>query len=148
MAKSQNPMVIIIFYQYIHWIISLKLKLVCCSVKETHQIAEAQQEKNAKLREAFGISEYFVEGSSLDAGRRAKEEAARQAAQPRYQLVRTPSPAPAPDTTAPRRKRRKAKDRLVPTLPSQWISISIVMPIVNLFVWFIIAMIKYVFDFP
>lgn len=117
-------------------------------MKETHQIAEAQQEKNAKLREAFGISEYFVEGSSLDAGRRAKEEAARQAAQPRYQLVRTPSPAPAPDTTAPRRKRRKAKDRLVPTLPSQWISISIVVPIVNLFVWFIIAMIKYVFDFP
>lgn len=97
----------------------IKIKLFCCSVKETHQIAEAQQEKNAKLREAFGISEYFVEGSSLDAGRRAKEEAARQAAQPRYQLVRTPSPAPAPDTTAPRRKRRKAKDRLVPTLFSQ-----------------------------
>lgn len=44
------------------------------SVRETHQIAEAQQEKNAKLREAFGISEYFVEGSSFDPDRKAKED--------------------------------------------------------------------------
>lgn len=82
-------------------------------MKETHQIAEAQQEKNAKLREAFGISEYFVEGSSLDPGRHAKEAAARAAQQPRYQLVRTPSPAPTPDTTeaSQRKKKRKARDR-------------------------------------
>jgi len=69
-------------------------------VRETHQIAEAQQEKNAKLREAFGISEYFVEGSSLDPQRRAKEAAAKAAvavaaaaeSAARYELVRTPSP--------------------------------------------------------
>ncbi|KAG8276493.1 hypothetical protein J6590_064655 [Homalodisca vitripennis] len=83
-------------------------------VKETHQIAEAQQEKNAKLREAFGISEYFVEGSSLDPGRHAREAAARAAHGPtQYQLVRTPSPPPAPDTTH-RKRKRKARDRQEP----------------------------------
>jgi serine/arginine repetitive matrix protein 2 len=52
-----------------------------CSVRETHAIAEAQQEKNARLRDAFGISPRFVEGTSLDPERRAQ----------RYPLVRTPS---------------------------------------------------------
>lgn len=75
-------------------------------VRETHQIAEAQQEKNAKLREAFGISEYFVEGSSFDPDRKAKEDLAKSTAlqqelqaqrdaekekTKRYALVRTPS---------------------------------------------------------
>lgn len=77
-----------------------------CSVRETHQIAEAQQEKNAKLREAFGISEFFVEGSSLDPERHAREAEARAAASKVYELVRTPSPAP--DTTSvPEKKKRK-----------------------------------------
>lgn len=81
------------------------------SVRETHHIAQAQQEKNAKLREAFGISEYFVEGTSFDQDRKAKEDlakadalqkelaekerAAREAEKvnrKRYALVRTPSP--------------------------------------------------------
>ncbi|XP_063701650.1 serine/arginine repetitive matrix protein 2 isoform X2 [Culicoides brevitarsis] len=76
-------------------------------VRETHQIAQAQQEKNARLREAFGISEYFVEGSSFDAERKAKEELAKSEAiqkelqeknalefketGKKYALVRTPS---------------------------------------------------------
>lgn len=62
--------------------------------------------KNAKLREAFGISEYFVEGSSFDPDRKAKEDlkkstalqdelqAQREAEREkgkRYALVRTPS---------------------------------------------------------
>lgn len=51
-----------------------------CSVRETHQIAEAQQQKNAKLREAFNISEYFVEGSSFDSDRKAKEDLAKTVA--------------------------------------------------------------------
>lgn len=54
------------------------------SVRETQ--TEAQQEKNAKLREAFGISEYFVEGSSLDPSRHAKEAEARAAATKVYDL--------------------------------------------------------------
>lgn len=81
--------------------------------RDTHQIAEAQQEKNAKLREAFNISEYFVEGSSFDSDRKAKEDLAKslalqkeldaqreqaavtaakeKEASKRYALVRTPS---------------------------------------------------------
>lgn len=50
------------------------------SARDTHQIAEAQQQKNAKLREAFNISEYFVEGSSFDADRKAKEDLAKSVA--------------------------------------------------------------------
>ncbi|XP_075164116.1 serine-arginine repetitive matrix 2/3/4 isoform X4 [Haematobia irritans] len=85
------------------------------AVRDTHQIAEAQQEKNAKLREAFNISEYFVEGSSFDSDRKAKEDLAKSLAlqkeldaqreqaaasaaaardkesSKRYALVRTPS---------------------------------------------------------
>lgn len=45
--------------------------------KETHQIAEATAEKNARLKEAFGISEYYQDGSSFDPNRKAKEEAAK-----------------------------------------------------------------------
>lgn len=86
------------------------------SVRETHQIAEAQQEKNAKLREAFGISEFFVEGSSLDPERHAREAEARAAAAASkvYELVRTPSPAPPPvpeaiaTTTAEKKKRKRS----------------------------------------
>lgn len=76
------------------------------SVRETHEVAKAQQEKNAKLREAFGISEYFVEGTSFDPQRQAKEELAKSEAlqkklaelpaedgtKKKYALVRTPSP--------------------------------------------------------
>ena len=66
-----------------------------CSVKETHQIAAAQEEKNRSLRQAFGISEYFVEGSSLDPNRKVRETAAKQAAEQKtYTIVRTPSPEP------------------------------------------------------
>lgn len=76
------------------------------AVRETHQVAAAQQEKNAMLRSAFGISEYFVEGSSFDADRKAKEVLAKSAAlqkeleaqhatdaekNKKYKLVRTPS---------------------------------------------------------
>lgn len=77
------------------------------AVRETHQIAAAKHEKNAMLRSAFGISEYFVEGSSFDSDRKAKEELAKSAAlqkeldaqrkaidadtNKRYKLVRTPS---------------------------------------------------------
>lgn len=73
------------------------------SLKETHEIAQAQQQKNAKLREAFGISEYFVEGTSFDADRKAREDLAKsealqkeiqseKAEQKKYALVRTPTP--------------------------------------------------------
>lgn len=88
-------------------------------MRETHQIAEAQQEKNAKLREAFGISEYFVEGSSLDPQRHVKEAQAKSAAEQnkKYTLVRTPSPIAA-DTdkdkdkeSSDKTKKRKKRTR-------------------------------------
>merc|ERR1712210_439743 len=45
-------------------------------LKETHQIAEAM--KNNKLKDAFGISKHFVEGSSFDINRKELEEAAKE----------------------------------------------------------------------
>jgi serine/arginine repetitive matrix protein 2 len=63
-------------------------------------ITEAQQEKNAKLRQAFGISEYFVEGSSLDPHRHVKEAQAKVADEQnkKYTVVLTPIPVAAADT--------------------------------------------------
>ncbi|XP_035785990.1 serine/arginine repetitive matrix protein 2-like isoform X2 [Anopheles albimanus] len=89
-------------------------------VRETHHIAQAQQEKNAKLRDAFGISQYFVEGTSFDQDRKAKEDLAKSEAlqkelaekekakeleranRKRYALVRTPSPEKERDKSADR----------------------------------------------
>ncbi|VVC39203.1 Hypothetical protein CINCED_3A019548 [Cinara cedri] len=47
-------------------------------VKDTHQYADEQLKKNARLRDAFGISEFFIEGSSLDPERKTKEAALAQ----------------------------------------------------------------------
>jgi serine/arginine repetitive matrix protein 2 len=49
--------------------------VLSCRAKETHQLAEANQQKNAQIRAAFGISDYFEDGSSLDPNRKAKEAA-------------------------------------------------------------------------
>ena len=46
------------------------------SVKETHQLAEINQDRNDKLKSALGISENFVAGSSMDIIRQAKEKQA------------------------------------------------------------------------
>ncbi|XP_018010298.2 serine/arginine repetitive matrix protein 2 isoform X1 [Hyalella azteca] len=111
------------------------------SVHETHAVAEAQHEKNAKLKEAFGISEYFVEGSSFDPQRRAKEEVVRQAREAEeaakreaervkeaerreaakkeaaaggvktYAWVRTPSPEPSTATTDSKLKKDKKRKK-------------------------------------
>lgn len=47
-------------------------------VTETHQLAELNEKKNERLRAAFGISDSYVDGSSFDPQRRARE--AKQAA--------------------------------------------------------------------
>lgn len=85
------------------------------SLRETHEIAQAQQQKNARLREAFGISDYFVEGTSFDPERKAREELAKSEAiqreiqaekntdkinRKKYALVRTPSPYKSADSLA------------------------------------------------
>lgn len=54
------------YYQFMIFVFSLK---------DTHQFADEQLKKNARLRDAFGISEFFIEGSSLDPERKTKEAA-------------------------------------------------------------------------
>ena len=44
-------------------------------VKDTHQLAKAQQEKNAKLKAAFGLKDNFIDGSSFERNRLAQEKA-------------------------------------------------------------------------
>lgn len=64
--------------------------IVCgCRAKESHQIAQATAEKNARLKEAFGIGDSYVDGSSFDPNRKAKEEQAKAVAmaQKKYALV-------------------------------------------------------------
>ena len=80
-------------------------------VSETHHIAAAQLEKNARLRSAFGISDQFVDGSSFDPERRAREAAAKAEAAKRYELVKTPSPPkedpPPTDEKSEKKHKRK-----------------------------------------
>ncbi|KAK2169088.1 hypothetical protein LSH36_12g10009 [Paralvinella palmiformis] len=45
--------------------------------KDTHALAAANQAKNLQLKAALGLSEHYVDGSSFDPNRKAKEEAAR-----------------------------------------------------------------------
>jgi len=61
----------------------------CCSAKATHQIAEANQARNNQLKAAFGLSEFYKEGSSMDPQRKTKEEAAKALAlaQKKYAYV-------------------------------------------------------------
>jgi serine/arginine repetitive matrix protein 2 len=47
------------------------------SAKATHQIAEANQARNEQLKAAFGLSEYYKDGTSMDPQRKAKEDAAK-----------------------------------------------------------------------
>lgn len=73
--------------------------------KETHQLAEAANEKHAQLRAAFGLSEYYVAGSSFDPERKKKEEEAKAMAQAKYSIVRSSSS----ESRSPSPKRRKKK---------------------------------------
>lgn len=57
------------------------LKILCLyRAKASHQLAEASQARNENLRQAFGISEFFKDGSSFDPERKAKEIAAKNLA--------------------------------------------------------------------
>lgn len=48
------------------------------SVTETHALAAANQQKNDRLRAAFGISSDYVDGSSFHADRKEKEKEKRE----------------------------------------------------------------------
>jgi len=86
------------------------------NVKETHQMAELNHDKNDKLKNALGISPFFIEGSSLDATRKAKEALAAEALlqQKKYQLIKDPSPEPQVEehkVEAKSHEKRKRKDK-------------------------------------
>lgn len=58
-------------------------------------VQSAESGKESSDQNAFGISKYFKEGSSLDPNRKAKEEQLAQSevkSTKRYELLRTPSP--------------------------------------------------------
>ncbi|XP_065558348.1 serine/arginine repetitive matrix protein 2-like isoform X2 [Artemia franciscana] len=88
------------------------------SVRDTHEVAAATQERNIKLRQAFGVSSDFVEGSSFDPNRKAKailkqqEEKAKEMAEKnnRFGLVRSPTPEE-PEAIPPSPKRKQKKDK-------------------------------------
>lgn len=82
-------------------------------VSGTHQEAEANQQKNTNLRAAFGLSEYYVDGSSLDPNRKAKEDEAKAVAmaQKKYALVREESASPSPERKPKKKKSKKRRSR-------------------------------------
>lgn len=78
------------------------------------------------MREAFGISNYFVEGTSFDPERKAREELAKSEAlqkeiqaekdsdmsnRKRYALVRTPSPDKSDSPVAGNEQRGKVEKK-------------------------------------
>ncbi|XP_025092135.1 serine/arginine repetitive matrix protein 2-like isoform X3 [Pomacea canaliculata] len=80
--------------------------------KETHQLAEANQEKNQRLREAFGLNDY-VDGSSFDPNRKAKEEAAKATAMAtkKYSIVQSSGSEEEGDEEPKKKKKRSRRYR-------------------------------------
>uniref|UniRef100_A0ACB8EVC9 Uncharacterized protein n=1 Tax=Sphaerodactylus townsendi TaxID=933632 RepID=A0ACB8EVC9_9SAUR len=94
-------------------------------VTETHQLAEANEKKNERLRAAFGISDNYVDGSSFDPNRRAKEAASAAAAakqqqeqKKQYSLVRESSSSRSPSPKQKKKKKKKDRGRS-PSLKSK-----------------------------
>lgn len=79
--------------------------------KDTHALAAANQAKNLQLKAAFGLSEHYVDGSSFDPNKKAKQEAARALAmaQEQYSIVQESSPSE--HSSPERRKKKKKKNR-------------------------------------
>lgn len=54
-------------------------------------MAELNQERNSRIKNAFGISPFFVEGSSFDPNRKAKEELAKsESLNKKYSIIEEP----------------------------------------------------------
>ncbi|XP_065511380.1 serine/arginine repetitive matrix protein 2 [Caloenas nicobarica] len=77
------------------------------AVTETHQLAEANEKKNERLRAAFGISDAYVDGSSFDPARRAKENPPEPPEPPSAGREDSSSRSPSPK----QKKKKKKKDR-------------------------------------
>ncbi|KAJ7313864.1 hypothetical protein JRQ81_005625 [Phrynocephalus forsythii] len=96
------------------------------TVTETHQLAEANEKKNERLRAAFGISDNYVDGSSFDPNRRAKEAAVAAAAakqqqeqQKQYSLVKESSSSRSPSPKQKKKKKKKDRGRSESRSPSR-----------------------------
>ena len=52
----------------------------------THILAAAKQIQNEKVRNAFGIGDFYVEGSAMDPDRKEKEALAKKIATKKYKF--------------------------------------------------------------
>ncbi|KAK1344730.1 hypothetical protein QTO34_013428 [Cnephaeus nilssonii] len=73
------------------------------AVTETHQLAELNEKKNERLRAAFGISDSYVDGSSFDPQRRAREA--------KQTVPEPPKPYRRSESSSPRRERKKSSKK-------------------------------------
>lgn len=78
--------------------------------KETHQIAQANDEKNRKLREAFGLAEYDQKAIAKQKAEEAKAEEQRKAelVRKQYTIVQDDEPE---EIEAPKPEKEKKKDK-------------------------------------
>lgn len=81
--------------------------------KASHQLAEASQVRNDALRMAFGISEFFKDGSSFDPERKAKEAAAKTLAMAtkKYSIVEADSSSEEDDEEEEEEEKEKQKKK-------------------------------------
>ncbi|KAK2511153.1 hypothetical protein Q9966_016718 [Columba livia] len=77
------------------------------AVTETHQLAEANEKKNERLRAAFGISDNYVDGSSFDPGGARKRPPRSPPEPPSAGRAESSSRSPSPK----QKKKKKKKDR-------------------------------------
>lgn len=85
--------------------------------KDSHQVAEANKEKNDRLRAAFGISEFYEDGTAMNPNRKQREEEARNRAiaEKRYNIVRS---SEEPEEQGEEKKKKKHKRHRSPSKDS------------------------------
>uniref|UniRef100_A0A3B4FPF0 CWF21 domain-containing protein n=1 Tax=Pundamilia nyererei TaxID=303518 RepID=A0A3B4FPF0_9CICH len=89
------------------------------TVTETHALAAANQQKNDRLRAAFGIASDYVDGSSFHADRKEKEKEKREQErlererqqQQKYTLLEDSDESDSPPKKRSRKKKKKNKSR-------------------------------------
>uniref|UniRef100_A0A3B4WJ88 CWF21 domain-containing protein n=1 Tax=Seriola lalandi dorsalis TaxID=1841481 RepID=A0A3B4WJ88_SERLL len=89
------------------------------TVTETHALAAANQQKNDRLRAAFGIASDYVDGSSFHADRKEREKEKREQErlererlqQQKYTLVEDSDSSDSPPKKHGRKKKKKNKNR-------------------------------------
>jgi serine/arginine repetitive matrix protein 2 len=90
------------------------------TAKASHQLAEASQARNENLRQAFGISEFFKDGSSFDPERKAKELAAKNLsiATKKYSLIEDESDSEDEEEVERNEQQKKKNAKRLPSQSS------------------------------